>query len=135
VTAVAARILIVDDSPTNLKLASEVLALSGFAVSTATTAEEALAAIETRTPALVLMDIGLPGMDGLTLTRRLKSNPRYRGLRIVAVTAFAMRGDAQRARDAGCDGYITKPIDTRTFAAQVAAYLQPALADPSGGAT
>ena len=134
-TAVSSHILIVDDSPTNLKLAAEVLALSGFAVSTATTAEEALAAIETLTPALVLMDIGLPGMDGLTLTRRLKSNPRYRGLRIVAVTAFAMRGDAQRARDAGCDGYITKPIDTRTFAAQVAAYLQPALADPSGGAT
>jgi len=135
VTAVDARILIVDDSPTNLKLAAEVLALSGFTVSTATTAEEALAAIETLTPALVLMDIGLPGMDGLTLTRRLKSSPRYRGLRIVAVTAFAMRGDAQKARDAGCDGYITKPIDTRTFAAQVTAYLEHGRADPSEGAT
>ena len=134
-TAVDARILIVDDSPTNLKLAAEVLALSGFTVSTATTAEEALAAIETLTPALVLMDIGLPGMDGLTLTRRLKSSPRYRGLRIVAVTAFAMRGDAQKARDAGCDGYITKPIDTRTFAAQVTAYLEHGRADPSEGAT
>ena len=134
-TAVDARILIVDDSPTNLKLAAEVLALSGFTVSTATTAEEALAAIATLTPALVLMDIGLPGMDGLTLTRRLKSSPRYRGLRIVAVTAFAMRGDARKAREAGCDGYITKPIDTRTFAAQVAAYLEHGRADPSEGAT
>jgi CheY-like chemotaxis protein len=134
-TAVSSHILIVDDSPTNLKLAAEVLALSGFAVSTATTAEEALAAIETLTPALVLMDIGLPGMDGLKLTRHLKSDPRYRELRIVALTAFAMRGDEQKAREAGCDGYITKPIDTRTFAVQVAAYLEHARGKASGGAT
>jgi CheY-like chemotaxis protein len=118
-----ADILLVDDNPVNLKLAVCVLDAAGFSVESAKSAEEALLVIETHQPQLVLMDIGLPGMDGLTLTRRLKSDSRYTGLRIVALTAFAMKGDDRKALEAGCDGYITKPIDTRTFAAQVAAYL------------
>jgi len=118
-----ANILIVDDNLVNMKLAVSVLEAAGFAVDSAGSAEEALRIIETRPPRLVLMDIGLPGMDGLTLTRHLRSNTRHAGLRIVAFTALAMKGDDRRALEAGCDGYITKPIDTRTFATQVAAYL------------
>jgi len=116
-------ILVVDDNPLNIKLAVSVLEAEGFSVASAASAEEALVAIETRMPQLVLMDIGLRGMDGLTLTRHLRSNTRHAGLRIIAFTALAMKGDDQRALEAGCDGYISKPIDTRTFARQVAAYL------------
>jgi CheY-like chemotaxis protein len=116
-------VLIIDDNAINLKLASSVLMMSGFTVASAQSAEEALVWMETRVPQLVLMDIGLPGMDGLTLTRHLKSLCRYDGMRIIAFTAFAMKGDDRKALEAGCDGYITKPIDTRTFAAQVTAYL------------
>jgi CheY-like chemotaxis protein len=70
------------------------------------------------------MDLQLPGMDGLELTRRLKADPATQGIRIVAITAYAMKGDEQKALEAGCDGYITKPIDTRTLAGIVAPYLQ-----------
>jgi CheY-like chemotaxis protein len=123
-----ANILIVDDNPVNLKLAISVLEAAGFSVESAGSAEEAALVIETLRPHLILMDIGLPGMDGLTLTQRLKSDSRYANLRIVALTAFAMKGDDRKALEAGCDGYITKPIDTRTFAAQVAAFLPEAAA-------
>ena len=116
-------ILIVDDNPLNIKLARSVLEAEGFSVDSAGSAEEALVVIETQLPQLVLMDIGLPGMDGLALTRQLRNNTRYTDLRIVAFTALAMKGDDQRALEAGCDGYISKPVDTRTFARQVAAYL------------
>jgi CheY-like chemotaxis protein len=70
------------------------------------------------------MDIQMPGMDGLTLTRLLKADPAYQGVRIVALTSFAMKGDEQKAREAGCDGYLTKPIDTRKVPIQVARFLQ-----------
>jgi CheY-like chemotaxis protein len=126
-----ATVLIVDDNPINLKLALSVLEADGFRVASAASAEEALSTIESVRPQLVLMDIGLPGMDGLTLTRRLKSDARFRNLRVVALTAFAMRGDDQKALAAGCDGYITKPIDTRTFTAQVRAYLAAEPAQPA----
>jgi CheY-like chemotaxis protein len=125
-----ASVLIVDDNPINLKLTCEVLELGGFSVVLARSAEEALTAIEAHLPELVLMDIGLPGMDGLTLTRRLKSDSRYCGLKIVALTAFAMKGDDIKAQQAGCDGYISKPINTRTFAAQVGAYFPSGPAGP-----
>ena len=75
-------------------------------------------------PQLVLLDIQLPGMDGLELARLLKANPAHAGLLIVAVTASAMRGDEEKAIEAGCDGYITKPIDTRTLPKLVASYLE-----------
>lgn len=119
----AARILIVDDNPTNLKLASDVLASEGFAVESARDAEEARRLLAQRLPDLVLMDIALPGMDGLTLTRLLKAEARYARLPIVALTASAMRGDEQKALAAGCSGYITKPIDTRSFGRQVLEFL------------
>jgi CheY-like chemotaxis protein len=75
-------------------------------------------------PDLILMDIALPGMDGLTLTRKLKADPRFKDVPVVALTAFAMKGDDRKALDAGCDGYITKPIDTRALPEQVQAFLR-----------
>ena len=119
------RILVVDDNPTNLKLACDVLEWAGYAVGHAGDAEQALDSIADAPPDLILMDIGLPGMDGLTLTRKLKEDPVTRAIRIVALTAFAMKGDEQRVIEAGCDGYIPKPIDTRALAAQVAQWLVP----------
>ena len=118
-----ARLLVVDDNPTNLKLACEVLEWSGYAVSIAPDAEQALKEIEQSPPDLILMDIGLPGMDGLTLTRKLKAEEATKHIRIVALTAFAMKGDEQKVINAGCDAYISKPIDTRVLAAQVALCL------------
>ena len=117
-----AKILVVDDNATNLKLVSDVLAFEGHHILKAADAEEGLVLADTL-PDLILMDIALPGMDGLTLTRKLKADERTRHIRIVALTAFAMKGDDQKAFGAGCDGYITKPIDTRKFPAQVATFL------------
>jgi len=119
-----ARILVVDDNPTNLKLVSDVLEFEGHEILKAVDAEEAQVILARTLPDLILMDIALPGMDGLTLTRQLKAEERTRGIRIVALTAFAMKGDDEKAKAAGCDGYITKPIDTRKLPEQVAALLQ-----------
>lgn len=116
-------VLIVDDNPTNLKLLSYVLSSQGYDVQTAGDAISALAALKERRPQVILMDLQLPGMDGLELSRRLKMDPATRDIVILAVTAYAMKGDEQRARAAGCDGYVAKPIDTRTFPALVASYL------------
>jgi CheY-like chemotaxis protein len=115
----AARILIVDDNPVNLKLASEVLEMEGHAVEKAVDAEQARELLRHFMPDLILMDIALPGMDGLTLTRILKADLRLKHIPVVALTAFAMKGDDRKAYEAGCDGYITKPIDTRELARQV----------------
>jgi CheY-like chemotaxis protein len=119
----SARILVVDDNRTNLKLVSELLAFEGYQILKAVDAEEAQVILTGALPDLILMDIALPGMDGLTLTRRLKAEARTRHIRIVALTAFAMKGDEQKALDAGCDGYITKPIDTRSLPDHVAGIL------------
>jgi CheY-like chemotaxis protein len=116
-------ILIVDDNVQNLKLARVVLASEGFDVRTASNAEEALQLLRTVTPSLILMDIQLPGMDGLDLTRRLKTDPATRAIRVVALTAYAMKGDDEKAFAAGCDGYITKPIDVERLATEVSSYL------------
>jgi CheY-like chemotaxis protein len=120
----AARILIVDDNATNLKLASHVLESAGFVVEGAKDAEIAQEMLDDMLPDLILMDIALPGMDGLTLTRKLKADPRFKDVPVVALTAFAMKGDDRKALDAGCDGYITKPIDTRNLPEQVQTYLR-----------
>jgi len=120
----SARILIVDDNPINLKLACDVLDSYGYSIMRASDAEQAIALLEGETPDLVLMDIALPGMDGLTLTRKLKADPRFRDLPIVALTASTMKGDDTKAFDAGCDGHISKPIDTRRLAAQVEEFLR-----------
>jgi CheY-like chemotaxis protein len=116
-------ILVVDDNPANLKLARVVLNAAGFEVRTATDAEDALVTLREFRPRLVLMDLQLPGMDGFELTRRLKSDAAHRGIVVIALTAYAMKGDEEKARAAGCDGYLAKPIDTRSLASAVAAYL------------
>jgi CheY-like chemotaxis protein len=112
-------ILVVDDNPVNLKLASEVLLADGHSVIRAEDAEQALSLLQTRMPDLVLTDIALPRMDGLELTRRLKADPRYRHLPVVALTASAMKGDEARILEAGCDAYIAKPVNTRTLSEQI----------------
>lgn len=115
----ALRVLVVDDHALNLELATFVLAEAGIEVDTAHSAAAALASIAHRRPDLVLMDVQMPDMDGLALTRRLKDDPATAGIVVVALTAHAMKGDEQRMRGAGCDGYIAKPIDVADFAARV----------------
>jgi two-component system cell cycle response regulator DivK len=127
-------ILIVDDSISNLKLAKFLLRQEGFEVTTAENAEEALIGLEKHIPALILMDIQLPGMDGLQLTRRLRRNDSLRDVPIVAFTASAIKGDEEVARAAGCHGYVTKPIDTRSFGSVVRSYLGQNQALPSENA-
>lgn len=117
-------ILVVDDNDCNLKLASYLLEFDGYRVLTAMTAGQAQAILEQSSPELILMDIRLPGMDGLTLTRKLKSDDRTRDIIIVALTASAMKGDELTALAAGCDGYLTKPVDTRKLSRQIAEFLQ-----------
>jgi CheY-like chemotaxis protein len=120
----SATILVVDDNPTNLKLVSDVLGFADYRILQAIDAESAQEIIRETPPDLILMDIALPGMDGLTLTRLLKESESTRHILIIALTAFAMIGDEAKAREAGCDGYITKPIDTRTLPDAVAGYLR-----------
>ena len=119
-------VLIIDENPINLKLASEVLLAGEYTVVGAVDAEQAQLLLTTVMPDLILMDIALPGMDGLSLTRLIKSDVRLRHIPIVALTAYAMRGDDVKASAAGCDGYITKPIDTRVLAGQVSAIIDAA---------
>jgi CheY-like chemotaxis protein len=117
-------ILVVDDNAMNLKLARVLLTADGYVVETAADAEEALRVLDTFTPRLILLDIQLPGMDGLELTRRLRNDPRRRGITIVALTAYAMKGDEEKAFAAGCDGYLTKPIDPATLPDVLAAHVR-----------
>jgi CheY-like chemotaxis protein len=121
--AKSGRILVVDDNPANSKLVAFLLSAKGYSVNSAATADEALGAIAADVPQLILMDLQLPGMDGLALTRLLKADPKTRSIFIVALTAYAMKGDEAKARDAGCDAYITKPIDTRALPGMIAEYL------------
>jgi len=108
-------ILIVDDNATNLKLARVLLTALGYSTLTAVDANEALARLREYRPELILMDLQLPGMDGFALTRVLKEAPDTHAIPIVALTAYAMKGDDERARAAGCDGYVTKPIDAQAL--------------------
>ena len=116
-------ILIVDDNAANLKLARMLLVGEGFEVRTAADAEEALTLLRDFRPRLILMDLQMPGMDGFALARRLKADAATRGIVILALTAYAMKGDEGRAREAGCDGYVSKPIDTRSLPALIARHL------------
>lgn len=117
-------ILIVDDNPVNLKLMRILLAGAGHEVLTAADAEEALQVIRESTPRLILMDVQLPGIDGLELTRRLKADPSTQNIKILGLTAYAMKGDRERILAAGCDGYIPKPIDTRRLPGMIEEYLE-----------
>jgi len=116
--------MIVEDNPVNLKLARDLLELDGFEVWPCADAEMALDTLKQRHPKMILMDVALPGMDGLELTRILKEDPETASIRIIALTAFAMKTDQDRFMAAGCDGYIAKPIDTRKFTQQIIGFLK-----------
>jgi two-component system, cell cycle response regulator DivK len=118
-------VLVVDDTPANQKLLKILLAGERYDVRVAGNAEDALAVLQTFRPQMILMDILLPGVDGLELTRQLRADPRTRDIRILGLTACAMPGDAERVLAAGCDGYLTKPIDVHTFLATIAGHLRP----------
>jgi CheY-like chemotaxis protein len=117
------RILVVDDNVTNLKLITFILSKLPYEVKTASDARQALALVESFEPQLILMDIQLPDIDGLALTRRLKADPRTRETTIIAVTAYAMKGDEEKAREAGVDDYVIKPIDKESFRRIVAEHM------------
>jgi two-component system cell cycle response regulator DivK len=116
-------ILIVDDNPSNMKLVSFLLTNRGYEVKTAASAAAAVEVLRTFVPRLILMDLQMPVVDGFEFTRRLKADPKTREIVIIAVTAYAMKGDEKNALAAGCDGYVTKPIDTRTLPVLIAAHL------------
>lgn len=118
-------VLVVDDTPANQKLLKILLAGEQYDVRVAGNAQDALAVLQTFRPQMILMDILLPGVDGLELTRQLRADPRTRDIRILGLTACAMPGDAERVLAAGCDGYLTKPIDVHTFLATIAGHLRP----------
>ena len=118
-----AKILLVEDNPANLKLAEFLLRKAGHEVLAAEDAIAGIALARAQLPDLVLMDVQLPGMDGLEATRVLKSDPATRAVKVIALTAFAMKGDEEKMRSAGCDGYIAKPFQYQEFLAQVAAFL------------
>ena len=117
-------ILVVDDNALNLKLARLLLSMEGYQVRTAETAAAAVTVLETFHPRMILMDVQLPGIDGLELTQWLRADRSFDDVIILAVTAFAMAADEQRAKEAGCDGYVSKPLDTRSLPELVRTYLE-----------
>ncbi len=116
-------ILLVEDNEANALLASTVLELEGFQVAVATSSLEARERLRDLAPALILMDLQLPGEDGLSLTRTLKLEMSTSTIPVIALTAHAMAGDRERVLAAGCEGYLSKPIDTKTFGKQVRDFL------------
>ncbi|HEX6097881.1 MAG TPA: response regulator [Thermoanaerobaculia bacterium] len=120
----ARTILVVEDNDMNMQLVEFLLEEGGYAIVKATSGEEALSLTRNGTaPDLILMDIHLPGMDGLSVVRAMKGDARTSRIPILALTAHAMRGDKDRFLEAGCDGYISKPIDVKTFLTSIQQYL------------
>lgn len=126
-------VLIIDDNEMNQQLLAYLLAAAGFEVHLAGDAAQALTLMQDLRPRLILMDLQLPGMGGLELTRRIKADPAHRDATIVAVTAYAMKGDEQKALEAGCDGYVAKPIQTASFVRTVTGFMA-AKGPPAGAA-
>ncbi|HJW90000.1 MAG TPA: response regulator [Anaerolineales bacterium] len=128
-------ILYVEDSPENRLLVRRVLQAEGYTVLEAAGADQAVQVLQTHLPDLILMDINMPGVDGYTLTARLKSQAALKHVPIIALTANVRRGDWERSIQAGCDGYIQKPFDVDDLPIQVQGYLQAARKFPTGGLT
>ncbi len=120
------KILIVEDNLMNLELATDLLEVAGYVIIQAGTAEEGIKLARAESPDLILMDISLPGMDGLEATGDLKQNPTTKDIPVIAITAHAMKGDEKKALAAGCAGYIMKPIDTRAFPKTVTRFIESA---------
>ena len=121
----AKHILVVDDDTLLRRSLGLQLDQAGYRTSTAASAEDALGLARRDQPDLILLDVGLPGMDGLEATKILKGDPQTESIPILAATSHAMKGDQEKAHAAGCDGYITKPIDTRALADEVGKFLPP----------
>jgi len=117
------HILLVEDNEVNRRLAGFLLRSQGYEVREATTALAAFEMLDKERPDLIVMDIQLPGIDGLEATRKLKEQPATADIPVIAVTSYAMKGDREKALAAGCSGYVTKPIDKNTFIQEVAAHL------------
>ena len=116
-------VLVVEDNKMNMKLVSSLLHLGKYQVLEAVNAETGIQLGREHHPDLILMDIQLPGMDGLTATREIKNDSAAKDITVIALTSYAMQGDEEKARDAGCAGYISKPIDTRSFLETVGEFL------------
>lgn len=116
-------VLVVEDNPLNMKLIRSLLQLGDFDMLEAPDAESGIELAKKRKPDLILMDIQLPGMDGLSATQIIRNDPSLKNVPIVAITSYAMHGDAQKAKSAGCSGYIAKPIDTRSFLDTINEYM------------
>ena len=123
----AKTVLIVEDNELNMKLFRDLLEAHGYLTSGTSNGFEALDLVRSLHPDLILMDIQLPQVSGLEVTRWIKDDPELRSIPVVAVTAFAMKGDEEKIRQGGCEGYLSKPIDTRTFGAAVESYLKSAV--------
>jgi len=121
---VGTRILVIEDNPANMELARYVLEAFGYTVSEAVDGEIGLELARAEPPDLVICDLRLPGIDGIEVAKRLKAQPALSRVPLIAVTAYAMVGDRERVLAAGFDGYISKPIDPRTFGPQIAAFLK-----------
>ena len=120
------KVLIVEDHALNMELVVDVLEAAGYSVLQARDAERGMTLARAEKPQLVLMDVGLPGIDGLSATAALKSDPLTRSIPVIALTSHAMKGDRERILAAGCSGYITKPIDTRSLPRTVAEFIRQA---------
>ena len=116
-------VLVIEDNEINMKLARSLLQLGKYRVLEASDAENGIKLAREHYPDLILMDIQLPGMDGLTATREIKNDPAVKDITVIALTSYAMQGDEEKAKDAGCAGYISKPIDTRSFLETVGQFL------------
>jgi two-component system, cell cycle response regulator DivK len=127
------KILLVEDNPVNRRLAVFLLRSQGYEVREATTALEAFEMLKNDRPDLIVMDIQLPGMDGLETTRKLKEQPATADIPVIAVTSYAMKGDREKALAAGCVGYVTKPIDKNIFIQEVAAHIGKKAKSDGGG--
>ena len=117
------RILVVEDQDDNRRILRDLLTASGYELIEAVDGEQGLTAAEQEHPDLILMDIQLPGIDGYEVTRRIKANEALRGIPIIAVTSYALSGDDQKAFEAGCDAYVTKPFSPRQLLAKIREYL------------
>jgi len=116
--------LLVEDNAVNRRLAGFLLRSQGYQVSEATSAQEAFEMLKNDSPNLIVMDIQLPGMDGLEITKTLKQDPATANIPVIAVTSYAMKGDREKALAAGCSGYVTKPIDKTIFLAEISQHLK-----------
>jgi len=116
-------VLVIEDNEMNMKLVRSLLQIGKYSILEAIDAENGFQLAREHHPDLILMDIQLPGMDGLAATRKIKNDPAVKDICVVALTSYAMQGDQEKAKDAGCAGYIAKPIDTRSFLETVGQFL------------